>query len=603
MYPSELQYKQAVENSFYPPDNGGYNFSPFIENEEIVYSPGNRAIVFKVIDDNTGSRKALKFFTVENLERFKKFTEISDYFKNFNSNYFVDFQFVQGLLYVNIDGQEQNDNYFPGLIMDWAEGVTMGTALQRFCAEGNKASLYKIAENFKALSEFILSNRFAHGDLKPDNIIVNESLQLVLVDYDGVFVPALQGTITHETGTASFQHPARNINDFNEDIDHFSILSIYISLLAIAEEPAIYQKYYDQQNLLFKLEDFIDPQNSELFKKLEKSKAVEMLVYYLNKSLASKSIYITGLFDLINGRLPEPQIEISHSPSELVIGQPFTVTWSTINVEKLSLNGESYPISGHLDGVAEKNQTLVFLMESPFEKVVKKYTISAIPAPSLTLLKVNSADLKYDEPLIINWEAENTKKIIFSYNDHEIDVTNEKEYIIPNLRKDTLIHFTLQAIVGQHIERTELMIRVYFPVKLNVRQERNISFINRPVKILIEADNADLVLFKPGNIDLTEKKQYEIRTGEPLQYEITASNKRYSESFISFIDVIKPPSYNRKIITIPRVEINIPNLSFSLPRMRSEMQALHRPNKGELKFNKLLAMFNIFKISLKRQKP
>ena len=38
-----------------------------------------------------------------------------------------------------------------------------------------------------------MNQPFAHGDLKPDNILVRDDGSLVLVDYDGMYVPAMQG--------------------------------------------------------------------------------------------------------------------------------------------------------------------------------------------------------------------------------------------------------------------------------------------------------------------------------------------------------------------------------------------------------------------------
>lgn len=602
MYPSRLQYKTAVLNEMFPSEmNGGYSFKPVFEQNEPVVSAGGNATVFKVTD-KTDNEFALKLFAEEIEGRFQRLSTISNYINESKLMFFTHFKFVQGLIYVEMPGNAEEECYFPGIVMNWIAGDTLDIKIKDLVKSNSRNQIKKIAENFRDIGISLLENEIAHGDLKLSNIIVGNSGQLFLIDYDGMYLPELKGKQSFENGTQSYQHPKRTQAHFDSTIDHFSILNIYLSLLVLSEKPELFEKYNDGDNIIFTKEDFENPDSSDLFKELHQDKIQERLLFYFKKAIADDSISIDNICDLIRGKFPTPQIEITHSPSDLVVGQPFTVTWYTSNVEKLALNGEIYPINGQLEGIAEKNQTLVFAVETPFEKVVKKYAIPVNPAPRLIELKVNSTDLKSDEPLVVNWKAENSKAITLSYDDKEIDVTNDKEHIIPNLKKDTLIQFALQANVGHHFERKELMIRVHFPVKLNVKQERNISFINRPVKLLIDAENAELVILKPGNIDLTGKKEYEIRTGEPLQYEIIASNKRYSESFNSFLDVIKPPSYNRKIITIPKVEINIPNPSLTLPGLRSEMKLLYRPNKGELRFNKLLDMFNIFKISLKRQK-
>lgn len=44
----------------------------------------------------------------------------------------------------------------------------------------------QVAYNFSKMASWLLSQDFAHGDIKPDNIIVKENGNLVLVDYDGM---------------------------------------------------------------------------------------------------------------------------------------------------------------------------------------------------------------------------------------------------------------------------------------------------------------------------------------------------------------------------------------------------------------------------------
>lgn len=51
------------------------------------------------------------------------------------------------------------------------------------------------------MGSWLLSQEFVHGDLKPDNIIVREDGRLVLVDYDGMFVPAMRGQKARELGS------------------------------------------------------------------------------------------------------------------------------------------------------------------------------------------------------------------------------------------------------------------------------------------------------------------------------------------------------------------------------------------------------------------
>ncbi|MDD6123982.1 MAG: leucine-rich repeat protein, partial [Bacteroidales bacterium] len=97
---------------------------------------------------------------------------------------------------------------------------------------------------------------FAHGDLKPDNILVRENGELALVDYDGMFVPSMEGQKARELGSPDFRHPLRDENQFDSHIDDFAIASIALSLKAIALDPSLLEKYGAADRLLFSAEDY-----------------------------------------------------------------------------------------------------------------------------------------------------------------------------------------------------------------------------------------------------------------------------------------------------------------------------------------------------------
>ena len=58
--------------------------------------------------------------------------------------------------------------------------------------------------------KWLIAQPFAHGDLKPDNILVKKDGTLVLVDYDGMYVPAMQGMKMQCLGTPNFRYPLIN---------------------------------------------------------------------------------------------------------------------------------------------------------------------------------------------------------------------------------------------------------------------------------------------------------------------------------------------------------------------------------------------------------
>ena len=92
-----------------------------------------------------------------------------------------------------MESQSTNDEEFPVVLMDWVEGETLDRYIQSHLDEPNALRL--LAFQFShAWLRGSLSQPFAHGDLKPDNILVRSDGTLTLVDYDGMFVPAMEGT-------------------------------------------------------------------------------------------------------------------------------------------------------------------------------------------------------------------------------------------------------------------------------------------------------------------------------------------------------------------------------------------------------------------------
>lgn len=83
----------------------------------------------------------------------------------------------------------------------------------------------------------LLAQPWAHGDLKPSNIMFTPSGTLRLIDYDGAFVPERAGEPAAETGTPACNHPLRG-DRYDKHIDDYPIALIAASLRALAADPA-----------------------------------------------------------------------------------------------------------------------------------------------------------------------------------------------------------------------------------------------------------------------------------------------------------------------------------------------------------------------------
>ena len=217
-----------------------------------VMSSGNFAVVFKMKSVDSGRCYAIKCFIKDQEGRAEAYQRISEELEFVSSPYFLHVQYLENELFVDTTQTEQEE--FPVLKMEWMEGKPMDAYLRENLYDSY--ALEMLTYRFCRMGAFLLSQPFGHGDLKPDNILVRENGELVLVDYDGMFVPSMEGQKARELGSPDFRHPLRDENQFDSHIDDFAIASMALSLKAIALDPSLLEKYGAADRLLFSVEDY-----------------------------------------------------------------------------------------------------------------------------------------------------------------------------------------------------------------------------------------------------------------------------------------------------------------------------------------------------------
>ena len=151
------------------------------------------------------------------------------------------------------DGLRIKGGTFPIVKMAWVQGPNLDRFVESVLDRPKE--LAALREKFRALVKDIEAGKFAHGDLQHGNILVSGK-DLLLIDYDGMWVPALIGRQATEIGHRAYQHPKRSMSDYGPYLDRFSALVIYLSLLALEVDRKLWDQYYTGDNLLFVREDF-----------------------------------------------------------------------------------------------------------------------------------------------------------------------------------------------------------------------------------------------------------------------------------------------------------------------------------------------------------
>ena len=263
-YPLISEYVRAIQDTSSNLDKLAHLVPVQDDHGEPYRSSGAFAVVFKMKDEQTGKCYALKCFTEEQESRAEAYRHIADELEFVDSSYITSVKYLEKEIFVDSSCEEDE---FPVLLMDWIDGETMETYIVENYQDNN--SMAMLCYRFCKMAAWLRSQPFAHGDIKPDNIMVRPDGSLALVDYDGMFVPAMKGQKSPTIGTKDFSHPLRTVDDFDETIDDFALASIALSLKAISMNSTLLDTYGASDRLLFSESDYRNPSSSKAISALQ----------------------------------------------------------------------------------------------------------------------------------------------------------------------------------------------------------------------------------------------------------------------------------------------------------------------------------------------
>ena len=283
-YPLISDYVAAIRGAKENLDELAY-LEPVLDNHGEPYRcNGDFAVVFKMKDPKTGRNHALKCFTDEQEGRSEAYRQIAEELASVDSTYITAVKYLEQELSVD---SSCNDEAFPVLLMDWVDGETMETYIADHYADHHTMAM--LCYRFCEMAAWLRAQSFAHGDIKPDNIMVRPDGTLTLVDYDGMYVAAMKGRKSPTIGTKDFAHPLRTVDDFDETIDDFALAVIALSLKAISLDPSLYTTYGASDRLLFAASDFLDLSKSKVLAESQSLLANEELKTLLSMFLMASA--------------------------------------------------------------------------------------------------------------------------------------------------------------------------------------------------------------------------------------------------------------------------------------------------------------------------
>ncbi|MHB8361009.1 MAG: protein kinase domain-containing protein [Thermoplasmataceae archaeon] len=285
-WPSSSSYTMALQN---PKQNiskdyefmreGVFEKNPRVKYPTLIYGSGNFGTVFKLT--LSSKHYAIKCFTRGSADLEVRYMAISQILKSKNFPFFTEFNYMDNAVRV----MDKKETYFPVLMMSWVTGENLNQFINKNVENGK--ALNKVAQNLLEAVKTMVKSKIAHGDLSGDNILVENDGTVSLIDYDGMFVPQIAQLGASEAGHEAFQHPKRS-REFDEKLDYFSVLLIYVTLLALAKKPELWRyNDGDGDKLIISGEDLVNPNKSEVLKEMKSiGGKVKTLTDLLIKSLS-----------------------------------------------------------------------------------------------------------------------------------------------------------------------------------------------------------------------------------------------------------------------------------------------------------------------------
>ncbi|MBX9695984.1 MAG: hypothetical protein K2Z81_26595, partial [Cyanobacteria bacterium] len=266
-WPSLQDYNEAIQNlSHCMGDRELRQGTLHVQQFGLPYVvSGAFACVYRV---SCGERSyAVRCFATPIRDQAERYKRMGGFICGDNLSYTMDFQFVE-------KGIMLRGEWFPIVKMEWVEGESLGAYISRNL--NDPVALTKMRRKFLLMVLELEREGVAHGDLQHGNIIIRND-ELILVDYDGMFVPDLAGFVSREKGHRNYQHPARGPQHFGRYLDNFSAWLIDTALYAISLDSSFWSVFHEgDECMLFRAKDLLLPNESLLFRVLHAHKAGDL---------------------------------------------------------------------------------------------------------------------------------------------------------------------------------------------------------------------------------------------------------------------------------------------------------------------------------------
>ena len=306
-WPQAQDYNEAIQNPricFTDPDLRQATVKLNALGLPIAIS-GAFASVYQL--DTPSGKWAVRCFVREVPDTRKRYLEISKMLKGLALPCTAPFEFQSA-------GIKVAGKAYPIVKMKWMGGKLIGD----YVAENisNPGLIASLAQKWANMIKLLNQSQIAHGDLQHGNVLVVNH-ELMLIDYDGMFIPPLKGLRANELGHPDYHHPRRSEKDFGPHIDNFSSWIIYASLKILAEQPNLHSLARGlgrDEVLLFNREDYRSPAASPVLSHI-KAMGDELTIKLCDKIIGFTSSNIADVPPLDTANFAVVKISVTDTMS------------------------------------------------------------------------------------------------------------------------------------------------------------------------------------------------------------------------------------------------------------------------------------------------
>lgn len=475
-----------------------------------------------------------------------------------------------------------NGSIYPTTRMEWVEGENLKDYI---CSHSNSKELKRLADRFLRMCIDLHKHGYAHGDLQHGNIIVKTDGELVLIDYDSMYVPSMRQEFADIiTGLKDYQHPKRRENRISsQKIDYFSELIIYLSILAVSEDLTLIREYNlaNTDRLLFSAADFEDIKQSDIYSKLyEMGGNFPLYLQILEEYLQKDSIDLLEPFDVLLDRysvIPTIRVFKSEEGGILYKGDKIKLHWDVADYTALYLNGTLVDIkdSTYVEKL-DKSEKYCLEAVNGLHHVRQEIEISVVEKPVISL-KLTTNKLKKGktgEQAVLKWDIHNADSIYLFINGKEETVLKSKGQQIVTPVDSTFYLFKVTGLDRKRIFERKISLDVLPEAQIAFSADKQFSFPKIPILLTWQVEYAKSVeLVRYGKVEANGSKVVEIEKDTSFELRVTDDFGIQTKK----VDVRMLPLPVVKAIMVPTPQIckkivvknNMPSMQAAIPMMQN----------------------------------